>query len=291
MLKTCKCSHMQRAVLIAISLAVPLATAANDGSISLEDTKRAQDPFEFSRMLDYRQFEMLDYKDADLEDVRVYQVRYTQPVAETELFPEQFIRVTSAVKRVPNDITLNSSNEPANQDTATGVGDTNIFDAFTLGVGTNYKWGVGPSVTLPTNQNNGDKRFGNDNWLAGLAGIGMIRFSPRDQGIIIFNWQKDVSGDDLPVEQFSLQPAYTHSFHKGWYLLSSGIWRFDLENGTHYIPIALGVGKVFRIQGKLMHAFIEPQWVVDSDDQDKNGNFVPQPDFFVRLGLSLIFPR
>jgi hypothetical protein len=282
---------LQSPVLIAMLLAVPLAIAENDGSISLEDTKRAQDPFEFSRMLDYRQFEMLDFKDADLEDVAVYQVRYTHPVAETELLPEQFIRVTSAVKRVPNDITLNSSNEPANQDTATGVGDTNIFDAFTLGVGTNYKWGVGPSVTLPTNQNNGDKRFGNDNWLAGIAGIGMIKFSPRDQGIIIFNWQKDVSGDDSPIDQFSLQPAFTHSFEKGWYFLSSGIWQFDLENKTHYIPIALGVGKVFRFQGKLMHAFIEPQWVVDSDDKDKNGNFIPQPEFFVRLGITLMFAR
>lgn len=291
MMKRPKCGLLQSAVLILMLPAVPLAMAANDTSISLEDTKRAQDPFEFSRQVDYRQFEMLDFKDADLEDVTVYQVRYTHPVAETELLPEQFIRVTSAVKRVPIDITLNSSNEPANQSTATGMGDTNIFDAFTLGSGKSYKWGIGPSLTLPTNQSNGDKRFGNDNWRAGLAGIGMIRFSPRDQGIIIFNWQKDVSGDDLPVEQFRLQPAYTHSFQKGWYVMSSGIWEFDLENKTHYIPVALGVGKVFRFQGKLMHAFIEPQWVVDSDDKDKNGNFVPQPEFFVRLGITLMLSR
>ena len=291
MMKRPKCGLLQSAVLILMLPAVPLAMAANDTSISLEDTKRAQDPFEFSRQVDYRQFEMLDFKDADLEDVTVYQVRYTHPVAETELLPEQFIRVTSAVKRVPIDITLNSSNEPANQSTATGMGDTNIFDAFTLGSGENYKWGIGPSLTLPTNQSNDDKRFGNDNWRAGLAGIGMIRFSPRDQGIIIFNWQKDVSGDDLPVEQFRLQPGYTHSFQKGWYVMSSGIWEFDLENKTHYIPVALGVGKVFRFQGKLMHAFIEPQWVVDSDDKDKNGNFVPQPEFFVRLGITLMLTR
>lgn len=265
--------------------------SADDGAISFADTKRAQDPFEFSRMLDYRQFEMLDFEDADLESVAVYQVRYTHPVAETTLLPEQFIRVTSSVKRVPTDITLNSSNELSNQSTSTGMGDTNIFDAFTLGVGGNYKWGIGPSVTLPTNQNHGGKRYGNDNWLAGIAGIGMIRFSPRGQGTLIFNWQQDVSGGDSPIDRFDLQPAYVHSFDKGWYFLSSGIWQFDLENKTHYIPIALGVGKVFRIQDKLMHAFIEPQWVVDSDDKDKNGNFVPQPKFFVRLGLTFIFPR
>lgn len=278
--------------LIPTLLASPQVMAATNSSISLEDTKRMQDPFEFSRQLDYRQFEMLDYKDADLQDVTAYQVRYTHPVAETRFLPEQFIRVTSAVRRIPVDITLNSSNEPRNQNTDTGLGDTNIFDAFTLGVGTNYKWGVGPSVTFPTNQSNKDgKRFGNDNWRVGLAGIGMVRFSPRDQGILIFNWQKDVHGDDIPVEQFNFQPAYSHSFNRGWYILSSGIWRFDLENETHYIPIALGVGKVFRFKGKLMHAFIEPQWVIDSDDKDKNGNFVPQPDFLVRLGFTLMLSR
>ena len=274
---------------ITILFAHPVAVSGTDGSISLEDTKRVQDPFEFSRQLDYRQFEMLDYKNADFEDVTVYQVRYTHPIAETKLLPEQFIRVTSAVNRIPRDITLNSSNEPANQSTSTGMSDTNIFDAFTMGIGKNYKWGVGPSVTFPTNQSNDDnKRFGNDNWRAGVAGIGLIRFAARDQMIVIFNWQKDVYGDDIPIEQFSLQPAYSHSFEKGWYFMSTGIWRFDLENDTHYIPVALGVGKVFRIQSKLMHAFIEPQWVIDSDDRDKNGNFVPQPEFFIRLGLTLM---
>lgn len=292
LLKRLKRGLLQNTGVITVLFVNLLAVAATDGSISLEDTKRVQDPFEFSRQLDYRQFEMLDYKNADFEDVTVYQFRYTHPVAETKLLPEQFIRVTSAVRRIPHDITLNSSNEPANQSTGTGMGDTNIFDAFTMGIGENYKWGVGPSLTFPTNQSNDDKkRFGNDNWRAGIAGIGMVRFSPRDQVTVIFNWQKDFYGDDVPIEQFSLQPAYSHSFKKGWYFMSTGIWRFNLENQTHYIPVALGVGKVFRIKGQLMHAFVEPQWVIDSDDRDKNGNFVPQPEFFVRLGLTLMLAQ
>ena len=62
-----------------------------------------------------------------------------------------------------------------------------VFDAFTLGVGGNYKWDIGSSVTLPTNQNHGDKRYGNDNWLAGIAGIGMLRFSISWRSA--FSWQ------------------------------------------------------------------------------------------------------
>lgn len=291
MIKRWGCLVKSGSVLVCLFLVVPVASQAGSAAISLDDTKRAQDPFEFSRQLDYRQYQIVDFKHADLDDVAVYQFRYTHPVAETRLLPEQFIRVTTAVERVPTDFTLNSSNELSNGNTAIGLGDTNIFDAFTLGIGENYKWGIGPSVTLPTNQSHGDKNFGNDNWLAGLAGIGMTRFSPNDQATVIFNWQKDFSGNDLPVESFQLQPAYIHSFQQGWYLMSTGIWQFDLENKTHYIPLALGFGKVFRVQDKLMHAFIEPQWVVDSDDKDKNGNFVPQPEFFVRFGMTLIFPR
>ena len=283
--------QLRRFFTLASLLVARLAMAAGDNPISLEDTKRMQDPFEFSRMVDYRQYEVLDFKGADLDDVRIYQVRYTHPIAATELLPEQFIRVSSGLRQVPTNLTLNSSNDLSNRDTATGLGDTNIFDSFTLGIGKSYKWGVGPSVTMPTNQNSDGKKFGNDNWLAGVAGIGMLRFSPRDQGILIFNWQKDVQGNDVPVEHFELQPTYTHTFQDGWYFLSAGVWEFDLENRTHYIPLALGVGKVFRFQGRLMHAFIEPQWVVDSDDKDKNGNFIPQPNFFVRLGMTLLLSR
>ena len=74
---------MQKTSGIAIALSLPSAMAADGQSVTLEDKKRAQDPFEFYPLLDYRQFGMLDVKGADLEDVAVYQVRYTHPVAET----------------------------------------------------------------------------------------------------------------------------------------------------------------------------------------------------------------
>ncbi len=178
-------------------------------------------------------------------------------------------------------------NQLGQQDgSATGMGDTNIFDAFTLGRGKNYKWGIGPSITIPTNQNHGRKKFGNDNWLAGIAGIGMFRFANRDQYTIIFNWQKDVHGDDVPYEKLNFQPAFMYNLNDGWFFVSSGIWQFDLENDTHFIPIALGFGKAFKLGGKLMYWFVEPQWVVDADDTDKHGNFAPQPEFFVRVAFT-----
>ncbi len=262
----------------------PLAVVADD-DITLEETKRLQNPFEFARVVDVRQFGWFDFKDADIDDVNIYQLRYTHPVAESEALPEQFIRVTAVFRESP------IFNQYGQQEgTRTGMGDVNVFDAFTLIRGENYKWGIGPSITLPTNQNHGRERYGNDNWRAGVAGVGRYNFTPTDQLILIFNWQKDVHGDDVPVNHLSFQPAYTHTFKDGWYFMSAGTWQFDLENDTHYIPVSLGMGKAFRCGKQLCHGFIEPQWVVDSDDTDKHGNFVPQPEFFVRINFTMMFP-
>ncbi len=265
-----------------VLLACPAWFALADSGVSLEDSKSLQDPFEFTRQLDYRQFGWIDYHGADIDDVTIYQVRYTHPFARGAVLPEQFVRLTTSARKIP---LFNRYGEQTGS--STGMGDTNIFDAFTLGLGDNYKWGIGPSVTFPTNQNHGRKRYDNDNWLGGVAGIGMVRFSARDQFTVIFNWQRDVAGNDVAYNQLNLQPAVTYNFDRGWFFLSSGIWQFDFENDTYYIPIALGFGRAIRIGDRLMYGFVEPQWVVDADDKDKDGNFVPQPKFLVRLGLTL----
>ncbi len=276
-------SSMKR--LANVALAMFSLSAIGDDGITLEETKRLQNPFEFARLLDFRQFGWFDFKDADIDDLNIYQLRYTHPVAEGDFLPEQFIRVTAVIRESP---IFNPYGQQAG--TRTGIGDINIFDAFTVVRGSNYKWGFGPSITFPTNQNNGNERYGNDNWRAGIAGIGRYNFTRVDQLILIINWQKDVHGDDLPANHLSFQPAYTRTLNNGWYLMSAGTWQFDFENDTHYIPLSIAVGKAFRHRGNLFHGFVEPQWVVDYDDTDKHGNFVPQPEFFVRIGFTMMFP-
>jgi len=77
------------------------SVAWSENTTTSEDVLRAQDPFEFSPSLDYRQTEFLDFKDVDINDTTLYQVRYTHPVAEGVVLPEQFIRITTNVKTVP----------------------------------------------------------------------------------------------------------------------------------------------------------------------------------------------
>jgi hypothetical protein len=81
-----------------------------------------------------------------------------------------------------------------------------------------------------------------------------------------------------------LQPFIIHNLEKGWYLRSTGTWTFDLKNDTHYIPLGLGGGKVWKSGSNILNAFIEPQWTVDH-----KGDGLPK--FTLYAGLNVTFGK
>ena len=93
-----RCFYKKIACCLAL-LWVYSSVAWSENTATSEDVLRAQDPFEFSSSLDYRQTEFLDFKDADINNTTLYQVRYTHPVAEGVVLPEQFIRITTNVRQ------------------------------------------------------------------------------------------------------------------------------------------------------------------------------------------------
>lgn len=65
------------------------------------------------------------------------------------------------------------------------------------------------------------------------------------------------------VSLLTVQPIVNFNLKDGFYLRSSAIWNFDLEDGDYSIPVGLGVGKVIPISDKVtMNAFVEPQYTV-----------------------------
>ena len=68
-------SRGKRLFLTVICFVLGLHLPAGAIAVSLEETKNLQDPFAFSRQLDYRHFDWFDYKGADIDDVAIYQVR------------------------------------------------------------------------------------------------------------------------------------------------------------------------------------------------------------------------
>jgi hypothetical protein len=136
---------------------------------------------------------------------------------------------------------------------STGEGDLNIFDIFLLKTD-GVQLGIGPQITAPTAD---QEELGTGKWQAGLAAIA-IDSSPRGLLGALVQYQSSFAGDHdrAHVETATMQPFIIHNLAKGWYLRSTGTWTFDLKNDTHYTPLGLGGGKVWKSGSNILNAFV-----------------------------------
>lgn len=221
-------------------------------------------------------FNVQDYYAPDLygsdEHTNDLYLRGAMPLPPVGFVPvPQLIRVTAPISTRP---------DPGGGNT-TGLGDINVFDIFLLRTeGTQL--GVGPLLTMPTAS---EDELGTGKWQAGLAGIAI---HPTPKYLIggLLQWQKSFAGDDdrTDVESFTAQPFFIYNLPEGWYLRSTGIWTFDLENNRHYIPIGAGGGKVWKSGTTILNAFVEPQWTVNHDGDG-------WPKFAIFGGLNFTFGK
>ncbi len=236
---------------------------------SAEDANKSNNPLNPSPSLNFQDYysPSLYGSDAYTND---FLVRGTLPLA-----PMGFIKVPQLLRA-----TLPISTRPSpNGGYTTGLGDLNIFDIFLTKAGA-FEVGVGPLLTIPTA---GNDQLGTGKWQAGVAAVAV---HPSPAGIVggLVQWQHSFAGDsDRPtVQSLTVQPFAIYNLPHGWYLRSTGIWTFDLERHTYYIPIGLGAGKVWKAGTTLMNLFVEPQWTVSHD-----GNGYPKFTVFAGLNLTL----
>ncbi|MBO9100957.1 MULTISPECIES: hypothetical protein [unclassified Rhizobium] len=164
----------------------------------------------------------------------------------------------------------------------TGLGDLTLMDIFILPKMGDVTFGAGPLVVAPTAT---DRSLGNGKWQAGGAGIVV---APQDWGLLaaLATYQTSFAGqhDREDVNLLTVQPIVNVNLKDGWYLRSTATWNFNLENGASYIPVGLGVGKVFQLdKGVTMNAFVEPQYTVWND-----GAGAPRWQIFA--GVNFQFP-
>ncbi|SAK42740.1 hypothetical protein AWB77_00490 [Caballeronia fortuita] len=159
----------------------------------------------------------------------------------------------------------------------TGLGDINLFDIFLLSQG-ETQIGVGPLITMPTAT---DPTLGTGKWQAGLAAVAVNANKQRLLGALV-QWQHSFAGQSSrpTVQSLTTQPFVIWNLPEGWYLRSTGIWTFDLQHGSYYIPVGLGGGKTWRSGSTIFNAFIEPQYSVAH-----SGN-VPQWQIFAGLNMT-----
>jgi hypothetical protein len=117
-------------------------------------------------------------------------------------------------------------------------------------------WRTVPSAT--------DDLLGTGTWQAGGAGIVL---APQRWGLLggLVTYQHSFAGDDDRATQNTLQtqPFGFYNLPQGFYLRSAATWSFDLERGDYYIPLGLGVSKVWKtVDGATLNLFVEPQGTV-----------------------------
>jgi hypothetical protein len=86
-----------------------------------------------------------------------------------------------------------------------------------------------------------------------------------------------------PKNTLQSQPFVVYNLPQGLYLRSTATWSFDLERSDYYIPLGLGVGKVWEtVDGATFNLFVEPQGTVAHD------GVAPKVQVF--MGLNMQFP-
>ena len=163
---------------------------------------------------------------------------------------QQILRVTLPIVTTPD--------QP--QPATTGLGDLSVFDLFL------FKWysqefGIGPMFTFPTAS---EDRTGTGKWQAGAAAASIETEGWGLFGALV-TYQHSFAGDSGRSRQSVLQaqPFIIVNLIKGFYARSTATWNFDLEQDTQYIPVGVGLGKVWLLAGgATLNAFIEPQFTV-----------------------------
>lgn len=198
-------------------------------------------------------------------------IRYAKPFSEGKLL----LRVSAPINTIgnPDPITgvVNTTN---------GLGDINAFVSYNFVSKPSATVGIGPLVSAPTATN---QALGVDKWQGGVAFVAFIAKSPIFQFGGLITWQASIGGDpNKPNANLAaVQPFYFFQLGKGTYLRGAPIWGFDIENESYHIPLALGIGKIVKVNKTVFNLFVEPQYSILHQGT--------QPQFQLLTGINLQF--
>ena len=246
-------------------------TSANASAQSADDANKSNNPLNLAPS-----FNIQNYYSPSLFGVSAHTndllLRPTVPIGPVgPIGVPQIFRATIPVSTRPDPTGGNN----------TGLGDINLFDIFLLSQ-SDIQFGVGPLITLPTAT---DPSLGTGKWQGGLAAVAVSATKARLLGALV-QWQHSFAGQsDRPTTQsLTVEPFGIFNLPGGWYIRSTGIWTFDLQHGSYYIPVGLGGGKAWKSGSTIYNAFIEPQYSVAH-----SGAGVPQ--FTIFAGLNMTFGK
>jgi len=171
---------------------------------------------------------------------------------------------------------------PSGSGSVWGVGDSILQFFFAPHVKSNWKWGLGPQVSLATRT---DSKLRGPDWGAGMAGVITGEIIPDLSFAMIIGNHWSFDGD---FNTASFQPTLTYSLsavpgaYVGYNAVISADWKADSDN-TWTVPLGLTVGKAFDMGGgNGLDLSLGPYWNVVRPDG--------AADWVLRFGVTWLFP-
>lgn len=265
----------QRATLALVLLAVlggPLARAqeAGHGGVSAAELAKANNPLADANAINFQNYFMPSLQGLPGASVNAFLLR---PVM---VAGRQIIRGTIPFQTSPTGLLSYDS----------GIGDINVFDAILLtSQDAKTMVGVGPLLVIPTASSDS---LGSGKWQAGAAAVVVRPLSGGSMLAGLVTYQTDFAGDSDRADTSSLtaQPVAVLQIGAGFYVRSTGLMTFDFENDKYLVPFGVGVGKVFKVGGTVVNAFLEPQFSVYS-----KGDAQPKWQVFAGINLQWFKPQ
>lgn len=165
-----------------------------------------------------------------------------------------------------------------------GLGDINQTFYFSPNAPSQFIWGVGPSVNLPTATS---AVIGSGKLSVGPAAVGLVMPKPWVIGALtrqLFS----IAGPSgrTSVNQTLLQPFVNYNLPDGWYLSSSPVITANWSANSSQrwsVPIGGGGGKIFKIGDQPINASLQAYNYVEGPRAG--------PRWAVRFQVQLLFPR
>jgi hypothetical protein len=165
-----------------------------------------------------------------------------------------------------------------------GLGDINQTFYFSPATPSEFIWGVGPSVNLPTATSS---VIGSGKLSVGPAAVGLVMPKPWVIGLLarqLFS----IAGPNgrADVNQTLLQPFVNYNLPDGWYLSSSPVITANWSAASSQrwsVPIGGGGGKIFKIGGQPINASLQAYNYVERP--------AAGPRWALRFQVQFLFPR
>jgi len=180
------------------------------------------------------------------DDAQQYWLRYAQPV------DRWIVRASLPINHFPTSPNGNAD---------TGLGNFNIFGAYTFDIGKpGVSFGAGPLLTVPTSTNGMDS----DKWSAGFANVLFDASSKAFQYGYLLTWQGSFAGPSNAeyVNVGAVQPFAFLQMGSGWYLRAAPIWMYNFHDDSYTVPVGVGIGKVIIHNDAVLNFYVEPQYSI-----------------------------